>query len=402
VTGPGDIRAWLPIAGAVAVATSGLVARLGWVLPDALAVPLYAATIVAAGFLLVWTTEVLQLRMAQGVTLALLALVAVLPEYVVDGSYAWLAGREPRYAEFALANMTGANRLLIGIGWPLLMLVAGLAQRRTSLALPPQHRLNVVVLACASVYAFALPWRGGLGWFDALVLIAIFGFYLWQISGAPRAKPHLVGPERWIAKRPPRARWLLTGALGLGAAGAILGVAEPFARGLVDLASALGMSEFHAVQWLAPLASESPELIVVLIVAASKPDQGFGTLVSSKINQWTLLVGMLPLIYAVSLGALEPLPMDARQRAEVFLTAAQSLAAATLLLDLRFTVIRAGLLAVLFLVQFVWPETRYELGAAYLAVAAAALLYHRHIVWEGIRKVRSSRRRARRLGDAAS
>lgn len=384
--------AWLPIAGAIAVVAVGTAARLGpWTSSDAVAVPLYGATIVAAGFLLAWTSEVLQLRVSQGVAMALLALVAVLPEYVVDGSYAWLAGKEPRYADYALANMTGANRLLVGVGWPLLLLVAGLAHRTTTVSLEPEHRVKIVFLAVASLYAFAVPLRGGLGWIDAVVLVAVFVAYVWRISGGRVEKPHLVGPERWIAERPPRARWWLTGALAVGAAAAIVTVAEPFARGLVDLASALGMSEFLAVQWLAPLASESPELIVVLIVAASEPDEGFGTLVSSKINQWTLLVGMLPLIYAVSRGALHALPMDARQDAEIFLTAAQSLAAAMLLLDLRFTAARAALLAALFALQFVWPDARYPLGAVYLGVAAAAAGYHRRIVLDLVRPLVSSR-----------
>ena len=47
-----------------------------------------------------------------------LALIAVLPEYAVDFAFAAKAGQDPeKYAPLALANMTGGNRLLIGVGW---------------------------------------------------------------------------------------------------------------------------------------------------------------------------------------------------------------------------------------------------------------------------------------------
>lgn len=48
-------------------------------------------------------------------------------------------------------------------------------------------------------------------------------------------------------------------------------------------------------------------------------------MVSDKINQWTLLVGMLPLAMSLGAGGLTALPLDARQHEEFLLTAAQSL-----------------------------------------------------------------------------
>ena len=55
----------------------------------------------------------------------MLALIAVLPEYAVDFVFTWKAGKDPdEYAPLALANMTGGNRLLIGVGWSLVVLLA--------------------------------------------------------------------------------------------------------------------------------------------------------------------------------------------------------------------------------------------------------------------------------------
>jgi hypothetical protein len=52
------------------------------------------------------------------------------------------------------------------------------------------------------------------------------------------------------------------------------------------------------VQWLAPLASEAPECIITSLFAWRLLGvAGLGALVSSKVNQWTLLVGTIPLVF---------------------------------------------------------------------------------------------------------
>ena len=85
---------------------------------------------IGAAFLLTWGTELAEIDLGEGLALALLALIAVLPEYAVDVVFAWLAGQDPAtYAPLALANMTGANRLLIGVGWSVVALVAITAGR---------------------------------------------------------------------------------------------------------------------------------------------------------------------------------------------------------------------------------------------------------------------------------
>ena len=73
--------------------------------------------IVGAAFLLSWAAEAFEKDVSQALALALLALIAVLPEYAVDMVFAWNAASDPSQAAYAIANMTGANRLLIGIGW---------------------------------------------------------------------------------------------------------------------------------------------------------------------------------------------------------------------------------------------------------------------------------------------
>jgi cation:H+ antiporter len=350
----------------------------------------FGITIVGAAFLISWAAEVVQLDFSQSLALALLALIAVLPEYVVDASFAWLAAEDPAFAGYTIANMTGANRLLVGIAWPLVAVLAFLRFRHRHIGLEASHGLELVVLLAATLYAFILPFKGTISLLDMVVLATIFGFYIWRIARLPAEKPHLVGPPRLIGGLAPHYRRTVTFAMALIAAVAILLVAKPFAKALVATGVNLGIDEFLLVQWLAPLASEAPEFVVVALFAwRGAATQALGTLVSSKINQWTLLVGMLPLIYSIALGGLDPLPLDSRQRSEVLLTAAQSLFAVALLLDLRLSLIGAAALFSLFTIQMVLPEIRTTITITYLALAVVALLISRRHLLNAFRWIRA-------------
>jgi cation:H+ antiporter len=123
---------------------------------------------------------------------------------------------------------------------------------------------------------------------------------------------------------------------------------------LVRTGQKLCIDEFLLVQWLAPLASEAPEFLVAALLALrGKAGAAFGLLLSAKVNQWTLLIGSLPLAYSVGAGHPAALPLDARQTAEVLLTAAQSLFGVAVLASLSFSLSEAGLLAGLFSLQLV-------------------------------------------------
>jgi cation:H+ antiporter len=183
------------------------------------------------------------------------------------------------------------------------------------------------------------------------------------------------------------------------AAAVILLSAEPFAESLIETGEELGVSTFLLVQWLAPLASESPELIVAALFAwRLNTNAGLGTLVSSKVNQWTLLVGSLPLVFVVAGGASSGLPIDDLQREELFLTAAQSAFAVAVLASRGISVREAAALLGLFVAQFVlggvlpadirhWE--RIGVGIAYLVLAAVMLWVQRSslrpLVRDGLR-----------------
>ncbi len=373
------MRKWLPLILAGGVAVPGLAIRLGAIdASDPVRALFFGIAIVGAAFLLSWAAEAIQLDVSQGLALALLALIAILPEYVVDASFAWLAAEDPEYAGYAVANMTGANRLLVGLAWPMVIVIVWFRTRKRSVTLGPSHGLELVALLAATAYAFILPFKGNLSLFDCAVLGAIFLVYVWRLTRLPAEEPHLVGPAQTIGALPDTKRRAVTAALAATAAGIVLLVAKPFAKSLVASGTEVGIDEFLLVQWLAPLASEAPEFVVVAIFAwRAAGAAALGTVVSSKVNQWTLLVGMLPLVYAVALGAPEALPLDGRQEEEILLTAAQSLFAVALLLDRRLSLVGAGMLFGLFAIQFAWPDGRVEMSIVYVVLAIGALVISR-------------------------
>jgi len=319
----------------------------------------FGLAILAAGFLLSWGAEAAEQYISQGLILAAVALVTVLPEYAVDLYYAYQAGRagpESQYVHYAAANMTGANRLLVGLAWPLIVLLHWLKDRHRSIDLAPANAVEVGFLLLASLYAFVILFKGSISLLDFAALVAIFGAYVWRVRKLPKTdnpdEKEEPGPAAALNKLSSRAQWTAMGGLVLVACAVILAAAEPFAEAMVGTGRAFGINEFLLIQWLAPLASEAPAVsVAVLFVLANRAGNGLTAMISDKINQWTLLVGMLPLALSFGAGAVSALPLDARQSEEFFLTAAQSMFGLALLLRLRLGVGSALALVGMFAVQ---------------------------------------------------
>lgn len=367
---------------AVAVALPWLGLRLqGYHGDPAIIAALSGLAIVGAAFLLSWAAEAFEKDVSQALALALLALIAVLPEYAVDMVFAWKAASDPTQAGYAVANMTGANRLLIGVGWSAIVLVAWLRFRARKVSLERGQAIELAILLAATVYAFTIPLKGGLALFDTVVFVALFALYAWAAARAESDEPELVGPARLVGNLPTAPRRLSTLVLFLFAAAVIFVSAEPFAEGLVHSGMKFGIDEFLLVQWLAPLASESPEFLVALLFAwKGNAAAGMRAMVSSKVNQWTLLVGTLPLVYSIASGRPATLPLDGRQDLELFLTSAQSLFAVVLIVSLALDWRGAVALFVLFIGQLLtpWEGAHLAFAIVYVVVAIGLLLVDGH------------------------
>jgi cation:H+ antiporter len=253
------------------------------------------------------------------------------------------------------------------------------ARGRGGLALEPANRVELGFLLIAGVVAFVIPLDGQIHLVLGLALLAWFGFYLYKVSHGDVEEPDLIGTAAALAELPDRIRRIAVFGLFAVSGGLILLCAKPFADNLVAAGTELGVDRFLLVQWLAPLASEAPEFIVATIFAArGKGTAAIATLISSKVNQWTLLIGSLPVAHLLGGGGFS-LALDPRQVEEVLLTATQTLMGVALILALRFHRFSAWALLALFLVQFPIASThgRLLLCGIYTALALAGLVVNR-------------------------
>jgi cation:H+ antiporter len=383
---------WIFIALAAAITLPALLVKLGYLggepAPSADVSEILIKTvgfglaILGAAFLLSWGAEVAQLDISQALAIAFLAFIAVLPEYAVDLTFAWKAGAQDAgnfvrgcevepCRQLAIANMTGANRLLIGLGWSAVVLIWWRRSGQGEVRLAEHRRTELGFLLLATLWALTIPIRGNLTILDLVVLFSMFVAYIWRAAREEAEHPELIGPPVAIAALSQTRRRVVTIVMFIFAAAVILVSAEPFAHGLTDVGQRYGISSFLLVQWLAPLASEAPEMIIaIMFVLRAKPDAGLGTLVSSKVNQWTLLIATIPLVYTISRGGIHAMELDGRQVEEVLLTAAQSLFAIAILANLTINKFEAIGLLVLFGAQFAFESTaiRYGFSGAYIAL----------------------------------
>jgi cation:H+ antiporter len=374
---------WLIVVGIALFGLPSLFMRLTGIHPEPLiASAIHGVGILAAAFLLSWAAETAELDMGQGLALAIIAFIAVLPEYAVDFVLAWKAGADPAVAEegLAIANLTGGNRLLIGVGWPVVFAIFWYRTKLKNLFVDRHRSLELVFLAVATIYVILIPLRDTLALTDTIVLVTMFALYLFFISKVESEEIELVGPARTMGALAPWPRRAVVAVLLIYSAAVIIAAAEPFADGLVETGQEFGVSEFFLIQWIAPLASESPEVLVASLLAwRGRHAAGMGALISSKVNQWTLLVGTLPVAFMLSSGdwgLTNGLPLNTVQRDELFLTAAQSAFAVVVFLNLQMSRREALSLFLLFGTQLfiTYEPARVAYGVGYLVLCAGLLV----------------------------
>lgn len=354
--------------------------------------------IFSAATLLTWASEVAETEVSAGLALVVLALIAVLPEYAVDLYFAIEAPHavecvslnpdlpvgceDPHPSHLAIANMTGGNRLLVGLAWPAIFFIFYFRTKLATMPVQKGNALGIIFLGAATAYSFSIPIRGHLSLIDTAVMFGLFGAYLFiSARTPPEAEREFVGPAAAIgALNRNTRRWTVLG-IFVYAAAVIFAAAEPFAEGLVHTGKDVGIDEFLLVQWVAPLASESPEFILAgMLAMRGRHDAGMTILISSKVNQWTLLIGSLPLAYSISGGTVtEPLDFDTRQSDEVFLTAGQSLFAVAILVSLSMGRLEAIALAGLFATQFIFTDGTIRVGYGVMYCFLAFLIFLRDI-----------------------
>jgi len=318
-----------------------------------------APSILLAALLIAWAAESAQFFVAQGFALAILAWLQTMPEFAIEAVLSW-----KQQVPLILASLTGALRLLTGLGWPMIYVTAAVAYRMREhrplrrIALEPEQAVEVIGLLACLVYVTVIWWKASLTVIDAGILIAIYAAYLIVLQRMPPQKAEGIENLELIprsivkARRPIRIGAIIS--LFVLGGGLIYFMAEPFLGSLLALSATLGIPNFIFVQWVAPFVSEFPEKVSAFYWARTvdRASMALMNMVSSNINQWTLLAAMLPIVFSLSRGAPTAISFDERQQLEMLMTLGQSLLGALFLLNMELVWWEAAELFLLWAVQF--------------------------------------------------
>lgn len=330
--------------------------------------------VLLASFVVGWGAEAAQFLVSQGLALALLAWLQTLPEFAVEAVIAW-----HRDIPLMTANFTGSLRLLTGVAWPMIFFVSfvsarsktGVPLRKHRVVLDPEHAVSVVALLPPLLYFVVIWAKGTLTLLDSAILLFLYGLYLVALRKIPPLESESLADlprvPRMVLALP--GRWKGAGVLGLFAIGGVLlwFLTPTFLDSMLGLSVMLGVTPFVFVQWVSPFLSEFPEKVTAFAWARKANMAGMAliNMVSSNINQWTVLAAMIPMVYCVSLGRAEAIPFDAHQRSEILLTLAQGFIGFLLVLNMEFAWMEAIGLFVLWFVQFLFPDSRNLVTGAY-------------------------------------
>ena len=338
-------------------------------------------SILASAFLVAWGAEAAQFLISQGLALAILAWLQTLPEFAVEAVIAWDAGRDPERSHLAIANLTGAIRLLLGLGWPMIYFVFAVAgrhsapQRLPAIRLEREHAVEIVGLVPPLLYFGVILVKQSIGWVDAVVLLGLYVAYLGVLFRNPPHSVESLGDapavSRWAYGQRGWRRPAAIGGLFLAGGVLLYVTAHPFLESMLAVAGLFGVSQFVLVQWVAPFLSEFPEKLSAFYWArrVTHAPMALMNMVSSNINQWTVLAAMIPLVYGFSHlhhhGTWADFHFDGAQRLEILLTLLQTGLGMMLLANMEFDWLDATILFVLWLAQFLRPELRGEVAVAY-------------------------------------
>lgn len=331
-------------------------------------------SVLGSAMLIAWAAEAAQFLVSQGLALAILAWLQTLPEFAVEAVIAWEAGQTMRFSTdpfqvrhataLMTANFTGSLRLLVGLGWPMIYATAAYFYRKRSkkrldqIVLDDEHAIEVVFLLVSILYFFIVWFKGSLTLVDTALLTAIYIVYLFFLNRIPPQSEEKVEDldriPRFILRQRRAIRNSMITGLFVGGGLILYFAAHPFLESLKAIAVGLGLSTFVFVQWVAPFLSEFPEKVSAFNWArrVTSAPLALMNMVSSNINQWTMLVAMLPIAYALALGRVATISFDEHQKLEILMTIGQSLLGAMLLSNMRFAWWEAALLFALWATQF--------------------------------------------------
>jgi cation:H+ antiporter len=360
-------------------------------------------SIIGSALVIAWGAESAQFLVSQGFALTMLALIQTLPEFAVEGVIAWRAGQVPTPENIGLAtaNFTGALRLLVGLGWPLIYYVAAIFNIKSKtrgrsldpIHLDREHSVELMGLFIPTLYMFVIVLKASLNLLDSVILISMYVVYISILLRLPPLESERVEEAepipRFILTRKVWLRNIIIWFCFLAGAAAIFFVAEPFLESTLGLSVVLGVPAFVFVQWVAPFLSEFPEKVSAFYWAKTvkKSPMALMNMISSGIAELTLLVSIIPIIYCISRGGIYTIDFDWHHRIEILLTAIQSLLGFLLLANMQFKSYEAMGLFLLFAIQFVVPSIREEI----IIIYAGWIIIELILAFTGHRKIHAFR-----------
>ncbi|MFH1452713.1 MAG: hypothetical protein ABIH00_01880 [Armatimonadota bacterium] len=343
------------------------------------------ATIIAAALLIGWGAEAAQFMISQGLAVAIIALLQVLPEFFVEAVIAW-----SKNVELMLANFTGSNRLLMGLGWPAIFFIYYYVhcfkykrKPKREIELKEEHSLEILALFAGSLYFIKILLTNKITLFDSFIFIIIFAYYFWCLSKLSPEKEEnikdLIPPPRILAEvknKTKRAVYVL--AIFILSGITLTFIAHPFLESMKAMAVLCGISAFLFVQWVAPFLTEFPEKLTSFYWASrvKLAPMALLNMISSKVNQWTLLIAMVPIVYSLSCRKAMFIPLNTHLNHEVLLTLIMTFYGSVCLLKFKFTRANAFVIFSLWFVQFLIPETRLSTAAAFLFFTLVEVIMH--------------------------
>ncbi|HEX7420972.1 MAG TPA: hypothetical protein VF505_13870, partial [Thermoanaerobaculia bacterium] len=251
-----------------------------------------------------------------------------------------------------------------------------------------EHSVEVFGLLLPILYFAFIWWKGSLTLWDAFPLTGAYVLYLFVLWKIPPREENeeslddLGALPRKILAMPQGKRAVAIWALFIAGGVILFFAAHPFLNSMLAIAGSLGVSTFVFVQWVAPFLSEFPEKLSAFYWArkVKTANVALMNMVSSNINQWSILSAMIPILFVISAGTIKPLSFDGMQRQEILLTILQSFLGFLLLLNLELKFHEALVLFVFWLVQFCLPASRHVMIYVYLGWCVIELI--RMMVWD--------------------
>ena len=348
---------------------------------DPLSILWTGPAILIASVMIAWGAEASQFFMAQGFALVILAWMQCLPEFAVEAVLAW-----HQQNHLLIANLTGAIRLLTGLGWPMIYGTAAFAFRRKfkkpmrEIEVDRVQSVQIVAVLVCLAYVTVLCIKNSLTVLDAVILLTLYACYLLLLRKLPAEDHEDIEDLGRIPKaivKAPRSTRIASILILFGLGGAIIFLAaDPFVDSLFAISTTLGVSQFVFIQWIAPFISEFPEQVSAFYWARGidRAALALMNMVSSNITQWTLLAAILPIVLSFSHGAVTPILFDEQQSREMWMTLGQSLLGILFLLEMRLLWWEAAGLFTLFVLSLVLTQLHVWFTYAYFVWSALEII----------------------------